>query len=556
MTMMNSPLIMSVLMERGPTLAPDVEIVSKMRDKTHRYTYADLGSRTRQLANALTRLGVRAGDRVATLAWNSYRHLEIYYAVPCMGAIVHTLNLRLAPDQLAYIINHAEDSVICVDEELLPLLEKIAEQITCVKHFIVMTNHRRISTSLTPAHHYETLLAAESPEFAWPSFDENTPMGLCYTSGTTGNPKGVLYTHRSNYIHTITGALFDMLAITREDRLLAAVPMFHANAWGMPFIACTVGCKQVFAGPNMDGPSLCQLIQDERVTFTAGVPTIWLGLMNELRTNPGKYDLSSLRAMLCGGASPPRSMIDFFETTLGVEFIHAWGMTETSPLGSVNHIKPKMKEWPREKILDVKMRAGVIAPGLEMRITDSAGNEVPHDGITMGHLLVRGPWIAAAYYKDAAPEKFPDGWFDTGDIATIDAEGYLCIADRSKDLIKSGGEWISSIDLERAMMAIPGIAEAVVIAVHHPRWQERPLAFVVARPGETVSKEQIYDFLAPRFAKWWLPDDIVFIDAIPKTTVGKFDKKVLRAKFADYKLPEEKGLETETESHGDRTERN
>jgi fatty-acyl-CoA synthase len=535
--MMNTPLTMPVLMDRGPRLAPQVEIVSQMRDRAHRYTYADLGRRARQLANALTGLGVKPGDRVATLAWNSFRHLEVYYAVPCMGAVLHTLNLRLFAEQLEYIINHAEDTVICVDDELLPLLDKLAGRLPSVKHFIVFSNTGGFTTSLSPVHNYEQLIAAESPEFTWPKIDENAPMGLCYTSGTTGNPKGVRYTHRSNYLHTLTSSLPDAMGLSRSDVVMAVVPMFHANAWGLPYSGCMLGVKQVFPGPMMDGASVCRLLQDERVTFTAGVPTIWMGVMNELQANPGKYDLSSLRAMLCGGSAPPRAMIDWFETNFKLEFVHAWGMTETSPLGCVNHLKPQMKNWPRERQLDVKQRAGIVAPGLEIRVADDTGQEVAHDGVAMGRLLIRGPWIAAGYFKDPAPEKFPDGWLDTGDIATLDAEGYIAIADRSKDLVKSGGEWISSVDLENAIIAIPGVAEAAVIAVNHPKWQERPLACVVVKPGAAVTKEQVYDHLAARFAKWWLPDDIVFIDAVPKTSVGKFDKKVLRERFADYKLP-------------------
>lgn len=536
---MKTQLTMSRLMDRGPVLSPEVEIVSKMRDRIHRCTYADLGRRARQLASALKSIGVKPGDRVATFAWNSYRHLELYYAIPCMGAVLHTLNLRLSPVDLEYIINHAEDSVICVDDELLPLLEKLAGKIPTVKRFIVMSNTGNYKTALQPVSDYEQLLEGASEDFTWPELDEDSPLGLCYTSGTTGHPKGVMYTHRSNYLHTVTGTLPDFLGLTRADTVMAAVPMFHANAWGLPYTGCMLGVKQVFPGASMDGASVCQLLQDEKVTFTAGVPTIWLGVMNELNANPGKYDLSNLRAMLCGGSAPPRAMIEWFEKNLGIEFIHAWGMTETSPLGCVNHLKPKMAGWDVEKKLDVKQRAGIIAPGLEIRIVDDNDNDVPHDGISMGRLLVRGPWIASSYYKDPAPEKFPNGWLDTGDIATLDAEGYMAIADRSKDLVKSGGEWISSVDLENAIMAVPGVAEAAVIAVNHPRWQERPLACVVAKPDTEVTKNQIYDSLSKQFAKWWLPDDIIFIDSVPKTSVGKFDKKVLRQKYADYELPTE-----------------
>ena len=537
--MMNTPLTMRVLMERGPMFAADTEIVSKLRDVTHRYTYADMGRRAKQLANALTKLGVKQGDRVATLAWNSYRHLEIYYAVPCMGAVLHTLNLRLSAEHLSYIINHAEDSVICVDEELLPLLERISDQISVVKHFIVLSNTGAYTTTLAPVHNYEDLIAGESPEFTWPDLDENAPMGLCYTSGTTGNPKGVMYTHRSNYLHTIGQCMADGMGVRMSDTVMAVVPMFHANAWGLPYCGCMLGYKQVFPGPTMDGATICQLLQDEKVTVTAGVPTIWMGVKAEIEANPGKYDFSSLRAMTCGGSAPPRALIDWLETNLNIEFIQAWGMTETSPLGSVARLKPKMKDWPRERQLDVKQRCGLISPGLEARVVGADGKEVAHDGVAMGSLLVRGPWIVSQYYKADAPERFPDGWFDTGDIATIDEEGYLAIADRSKDVIKSGGEWISSVDLENAIMAVPGVAEAAVIGVNHPRWQERPLACVVVKAGMEVTKEQINEYLVTKagIAKWWLPDEVLFVDVIPKTSVGKFDKKVLRAQLENYELP-------------------
>lgn len=537
MTMMKTPLLMKTLMDRGPMFAPDVEIVSKMRGEIHRYTYAELGQRGKQLANALKKLGVRQGDRVATLAWNSYRHLEVYYAVPCMGAVLHTLNLRLSAEHLSYIINHAQDHVICVDEDLLPLLERIAEQITCVKHFIVMSNTGAFATKLAPAHDYDKLIQGESSHFVWPDIDENSPMGLCYTSGTTGHPKGAMYTHRSNYLHTISQCMADSLGVTSADTIMAVVPMFHANAWGLPYAGCTLGFKQVFPGPTMDGASICQLLQDEKVTITAGVPTIWLGVKAEIEANPGKYDFSHLRSMTCGGSAPPRALIDWFESKLNVEFVQAWGMTETSPLGSVARLKGKMRHWPREKQLDVKQRCGIIAPGLEARVVDESGNEVAHDGLAMGKLLVRGPWIVSEYYKADAPERFPDGWFDTGDIATIDAEGYLAIADRAKDVIKSGGEWISSVDMENILMAMPGVAEAAVIGVNHVRWQERPLACVVKKADSQITKEDVLHFLSDKVAKWWLPDDVVFVEVIPKTSVGKFDKKVLRAQYENYQLP-------------------
>ena len=534
MTMMQSQLTMKVLMERGPLYAPEIEVVSKMRDGIHRHTYAEIGSRAKQLSSALQNLGIERGDRVATLAWNNFRHLELYNAVPNMGAVLHTLNLRLSAEQLAYVINHAEDKIICVDEDLLPLIERIAGELTTVKNYIVMSNSGEFKTSLPNALNYETLLAAESADFEWPDLDENTPMGLCYTSGTTGNPKGALYTHRSNYLHAISSALPDNLGLTRQDTIMAVVPMFHANAWGLPYIATMIGAKQVFPGATMDGASICQLIQDEKVNFTAGVPTIWLGVKNEIVANPGKYDLSSLRTMVCGGSAPPRALIEWLEDNLNIEFVQAWGMTETSPLGTVGRIKPAMKEWERSKILDVKQRAGVVATGLEIRIEDDNGNEVPNDGISMGKLLIRGPWICSEYYKADAADRFPNGWFDTGDIATMDAEGYMGIADRAKDVIKSGGEWISSVDMENMIMAMPGVLEAAVIGVNHARWQERPLACVVKKPDSEIDKKAVLEFLEGKIAKWWTPDDVVFIEVVPKTSVGKFDKKVLRAQFENH----------------------
>ncbi len=537
MTMMKTPLLMHTLMDRGPMFFGDVEIVSKMRDGVHRYTYADLGQRARQLANALKKLGVRQGDRVATLAWNSYRHLEIYYAVPCMGAVLHTLNLRLSAEHLSYIINHAEDKVICVDEDLLPLLERIADQITGVKHIVVMSNTGNFTTKFTPAHDYEKLIQGESSHYVWPEMDENSPMGLCYTSGTTGHPKGAMYTHRSNYLHTMSQGMAEGMGVTSADTVMAVVPMFHANAWGLPYAGCMLGFKQVFPGPMMDGASICQLLQDEKVTITAGVPTIWLGVRQEVEANPSKYDFSHLRSMTCGGSAPPRSLIDWLETNLDIEFLQGWGMTETSPLGSVCRLKGKMKDWDRQKQLDVKQRCGIIAAGLEARVVDDNDNEVAHDGLAMGKLLVRGPWIVSEYYKADAPERFPNGWFDTGDIATIDSEGYLAIADRAKDVIKSGGEWISSVDMENVLMAMPGVAEAAVIGVNHLKWQERPLACVVKKADAEITKEGVIEFLSDKVAKWWLPDDVVFIDTIPKTSVGKFDKKVLRAKFENILMP-------------------
>ena len=498
-TMMNSQLTISLLMDRGPELAPDVEVVTRFRDRIHRTNYAEVGRRARQLAGALRDLGIGQGDRVASFGWNTFRHLELYYAVPCMGAILHTLNLRLSAADLEYIINHAEDKVIFIDEDLLPLLERLAGKMPTVKQIVVMSNSGSFRTILEPALDYESILAAQPPEFVWPELDENTPMGLCYTSGTTGKPKGVQYTHRSNYLHTITGALPELMGLSRRDAVLAIVPMFHANAWGMPFTGMMLGLKQVFPGPMMDGASICQLIQDEKITFTAGVPTIWLGVMNELRQNPGKYDLSSLKSMVCGGSAPPRALIEWFESNLGVEFIQAWGMTETSPLGTVTRLKPQMADWPRERQLDIKQRAGLCAPGLEMRIVDGEGKEVPRDGSSMGRLLIRGPWIASTYYREEPTEdKFPGGWLDTGDMGYT-ADGYLFIVGRAKDMIIINGKNHWPQDIEWAVEQLPGFnhGDIAAFAIEMENGEEAPAVLVhckVSDPEERVKlRDQIAD---------------------------------------------------------------
>ncbi len=466
--------------------------------------------------------------------------MEIYFAAPCMGAVLHTLNIRLAPDQLIYIINHAEDRVIFVDASLVPLLERIRDQIPTVKAFVIMSEAGPVQTALSPALDYEALIA-ESPEapYPWPRLDENAAAGMCYTSGTTGNPKGVVYSHRAIFLHSLALCLADTFGICERDVLMPVVPMFHANAWGMPFAGVMVGAKLVFPGPHLQPRDLAELIQNERVTVTAGVPTIWIGLYALLERE--RYDLSSLRVMPVGGSAMPRALIEAFEKRFGIRIAHAWGMTEMTPLGTVANLKSYMESWPEEERFAVRAKQGLPVVGVEIRAVDEQGREVPWDGKTMGELQVRGPWVIRAYYNDPRTvEAFQDGWFRTGDVVTIDPEGYIQIVDRTKDLIKSGGEWISSVDLENALMAHPKVLEAAVIAVPHPKWQERPLAVVVPRPEfkEDLTKEELLEFLRPRFAKWWLPDDIVFVEAIPKTSVGKFDKKVLREQFKDYRLPE------------------
>lgn len=535
--MMDYQLTLRPILERAYKLFPKREVVTKVGPNMHRYTYADLYHRTAQLAHVLERLGVNSGDRVGTLAWNTYRHLELYFGIPCMGAVCHTLNLRLPPDQLIYIINHAADKVIFVDQSLLPLLEKIAPHLKTVKHFVVMAD-LPLQTSLPNAMSYEDLLAAESPEYNWPDLQENTAAAMCYTSGTTGEPKGVLYSHRSCYLHAMSVCFGDGLGLTSSDVMMPVVPMFHVLAWGLPYAATMLGAVQVFPGPHMTPRDLVELIQAEKITITGGVPTLWLGILNLLETE--RYDLSSLRSMVVGGSAAPQSLIEGFQKKHNVRVVHAWGMTETSPLGTVCNLKREMQDLPEEEQYRIRAKQGVSSPGVELRAVDEAGKEVPWDGKSMGELQVRGPWIASSYYNDdRSAGRFEGGWFRTGDVVTIDEEGYIQIVDRTKDLVKSGGEWISTVELESAIMGHPAVLEATVIAVPHPKWQERPLALVVVRPNtEPPSKESIYHLLGEHFARWQLPNDIVFVDAIPKTSVGKFDKKVIRERYKDYVLPE------------------
>ncbi|MBX3084115.1 MAG: long-chain fatty acid--CoA ligase [Anaerolineae bacterium] len=534
--MMDYQLTLRPLLERAVRIFPKRELVTKVGTTLHRYTYADMYPRVCKLANVLGKLGVKHGDRVGTLAWNNYRHLELYFAVPCSGAVLHTLNLRLPPEQIIYIINHAEDKVLFVDQSLLPLVEKIASHLKTVKTIVVMAD-TPLQTSLMEAVSYEELLAAEDDHYVWPDLDERDAAAMCYTSGTTGNPKGVLYSHRSIYLHTMGICQTDSLGLSTNDTMMPVVPMFHVLAWGLPFAATLLGCKQVFPGPHLQPRDLAELIQDEHVTITAGVPTLWLGLFGLLEHE--RYDLAALHTMIVGGAAAPRSMIENYQKKLGLQIVHAWGMTETSPLGSVARLKAEMRDLPEEEQYVIRAKQGIPAPGVEIRAVDENGNEVPNDGKTMGELQIRGPWIASAYYNDPrSAASFMDGWFRTGDVITIDGDGYIQIVDRTKDLVKSGGEWISTIELESAIMAHPKVLEAAVIAVPHPKWQERPLALVVPRAkDDPPNKTDIYELLTKHFAKWQLPDDVVFVESIAKTSVGKFDKKVLREAYKEYHLP-------------------
>ena len=537
--MMEYPLTLQPLLERARRLFPTKEIVTKAGAGLKRYTYADMAERVGRLANALEKLGVHRGDRVATFAWNNAYHLELYFAVPCMGAVLHPLNLRLPGDQLAYIIQHADDQVLFVDPTLLPAVEKLAPHLKSIKHYVILGNTVPPETTLKPVTAYEDLLSSVEADYPWPRLDENEAAGMCYTSGTTGNPKGVIYSHRSIYLHSLGLSMADSFGLSERDVFMPVVPMFHVLAWGTPFACTMLGTKQVFPGPHMAPRDLASLIEAEKVTLTAGVPTLWIGLLNLLDNE--RYDLSSLRGMIVGGAAAPQWMIEDFEKKHGLTVMHAWGMTEMSPLGTVSRLKSYQLDLPKEEQFEIRAKQGMSVPGVDIRAVDEDGNEIPWDGKAFGELQVKGPWIASSYYDDErSAEAYMEGWFRTGDVVTIDPEGFVQIVDRTKDLVKSGGEWISSVDLENRIMSHPKVLEAAVIAVPHPKWQERPLACVVAKEEfkDNLGKEEIYEHIRSHFATWALPDDIVFIDAIPKTSVGKFDKKVLRAQYKDYVLPE------------------
>ncbi|MFA5536875.1 MAG: long-chain fatty acid--CoA ligase [Bacillota bacterium] len=528
--MMNIPLNLSTLLERAEKLFPKKLVISRTLSKTHRLTYKEIGERTRRLSSALEKLGIEFGDKVATLAWNQHRHLEAYFAVPGLGAVLHMVNIRLSPEHLIYIINHAENKAVLFDEDLLPLVERIADKLTTVKHFIIMSDQEELpETTISPLYSYEKLLESGDPQFQFKrDFDENTPAGMCFTSATTGNPKGVVYTHRALVLHSFALGLVDTLALSERDVSMPVVPMFHVNAWGMPYAGTWFGTTQVLPGPQFTPTILADLIEQEKVTVTAGVPTIWMGLLNEIEK--GNRDMSSLRVIVCGGSAPPPAMIKAYEQKHGIPFINAYGMTETTPVATVSLLKSYQLNLPYEEQLVFKAKQGLLTPGLEMRIVSDKG-DVKWDGQEMGELLLRGPWIASEYYKEEGSEHiFADGWLHTGDIATVDEEGFVKLVDRTKDLIKSGGEWISSQDLENALMGHEAVAEAAVVAVPSEKWDERPVACVVLREsykGKTTEQELI-DYLAPKFAKWWLPDAVLFLEEIPKTSVGKMLKRALR----------------------------
>ena len=533
--MQDYPLTLPHIFHRAERMFPAREIVTATATGRERTTYGRWADRTRRLAGALDHLGISPDGRVGTFAWNTARHLELYFAPPCSGRVLHTLNIRLFADQLTYIVNHAEDEVIFVDRSLIEQLWPLVEEFKTVRHYVVMDDGKGSVPDDPRIIDYEELIGdAEPVEFRVD--DENQAAAMCYTSGTTGNPKGVVYSHRSMFLHSMAVLMADALGISERDVILPVVPMFHANVWGLGHAAPFAGASLIMPGPDLSPGAIVDLLESEGVTVAAGVPTIWMGVLPVLEGR----DVSSLRKIVCGGSAVPRSLSEAYREKIGMPITQAWGMTETSPIASVGHIKRTLRNRPEDELADLRASQGLGAPGVDLRIVDpESGEEAPWDGKTSGELQARGPWIAADYYNDPrSRESFTDdGWLRTGDVAVIDPEGYIRLVDRTKDLVKSGGEWISSVELENELMAHPKVAEAAVIGVAHARWVERPLACVVVTEGEELSKEEIIEFLTPRVAKWWLPDDVVFIDEVPKTSVGKFSKKDLRERFAGYKLP-------------------
>lgn len=535
--MQDVPLTLVHFFDRAERLFPDKTIVTATGTGRERTTYGEWAARTRRLGGVLDTLGVSSDGRVATFGWNTARHLELYFAPPCTGRVLHTLNIRLFPEQLTYIANHAADEVIFVDKSLCTLLFPLLKTFETVKHIVVMDDGKGEvpdDSAGIPVHDYETLLAAAEP-VRFHVGDENAAASMCYTSGTTGNPKGVVYSHRSTYLHTVGALMVDGAGVREADRIMPVVPMFHANAWGLAHAAVAAGADLVMPGPDLSPQGLAPLILEEGVTVAAGVPTIWMGCLPMLSGRPNR-----LRAIVCGGSAVPKALSESYREQVGLPILQAWGMTETSPVASIGWTRSSLADLPADEAAELRSRQGLPIVGVELRVTEpDTTNELPWDGESTGELQARGPWIAATYYDDPrSGESFTaDGWLRTGDVATIDPLGYVQLRDRTKDLIKSGGEWISSVDIENELMGHPKIAEAAVIGVVHPRWDERPLACVVVKPGETLTRDEVLEHLRPRLAKWQLPDDVVFIDEVPKTSVGKFSKKTLRDRFADYQLP-------------------
>ncbi len=543
--MMDMPLLITDLIRHADRHHGDTEIVSKTVEgpskdghgAVHRYTYREAHQRARRLAKALRALGVGMHDRIATLAWNGYRHFEVYYAVAGIGAVIHTINPRLFPDQITYIANHAEDKYVFFDLTFLPLVEKLAPQLKTVKGFVLMVGreHMPKSGAIKNLLCYEELIEKQDDQLEWPSFDERTAACLCYTSGTTGNPKGVLYAHRSTILHAYAAALPDALNVSSSEVILPVVPMFHVNAWGLPYSCALAGAKLVFPGQHLDGKSLHELFETEGVTMSAGVPTVWLGLLNYMKESKSKF--STLKAVVIGGSACPPAMIRAFQDEYGVNVLHAWGMTEMSPLGTVCTFKAKHRKLDKAARVALQNKQGRVLFGVDMKIVGEDGTDLPNDGKAFGDLMVRGPWVTSGYFKGEGGDPLVEGWFPTGDVATLDPDGYMQVTDRSKDVIKSGGEWISSIDLENIAVAHPAIAEAAVIGVKHPKWDERPIVVAVKKAGQEVTKDEILKFYDGKIAKWWTPEDVVFVAELPHTATGKLSKLTLRQQLKDYRLP-------------------
>jgi fatty-acyl-CoA synthase len=540
--MQNTPLLMSRILGRGAILDPDVEVVTLQADGTHRQTLKQTWDRSNQVAHALKTHGIEVGDRIGSFMWNNYRHLELYQGVPSMGSVLHTLNIRLSPTDLEYIINHANDRVIFADEDLLPLLEPLWDKIPCVELLVISRHGEGGESSFKNQIDYEDFIKDQPTVYDWPDIPETSPMGLCYTSGTTGKPKGVMYTNRSTYLHTMAESLTDTMELSSLDSLMGIVPMFHAMGWGLPFCASMLGCKQVMPHRFMVPDAFLKLIHEEEVTISAGVPTIWQGVKAALEAEPDKYDVSKLSRLTCGGSAPPVSMMRWYWDSHKIEMIQGWGMTETNPLGTLSRKVAKRSHIniSEDQQFENIAKAGLFMPGLEIEIFDEDWNVLPHDGEAVGELCIRGPWIAAEYFNDPQPDKFHNGWLVTGDVAKIDTEQYMLIADRSKDLIKSGGEWISSVDLENHIVGIPEIAQAAVVAQPHPKWDERPVALVIMNEGKELDQTAVLEHCSSAFAKWQLPDEVIVTDSIPLTSTGKIDKKTIRAKLNEegYQLPD------------------
>lgn len=537
--MQSQPLLISGLIEFAERHHGDAEIVSRrVEGDIHRYTYKDLGQRARRVARALDGLKLAFSDRVATLAWNGYRHLELYYGVSGSGRVLHTINPRLHPDQIAWIANHAEDQVLCFDLSFLPLVQAVHARCPTIKHYIALCDADKLpaDSGVPNLQSYESWIGAQAADYDWPSFDENTASSMCYTSGTTGNPKAALYSHRSSTLHAYAAALPDVMCISARDAILPVVPMFHVNAWGIPYSAALTGAKLVFPGPALDGKSIYELIEAEKVTYAAGVPTVWQMLLTHMK--PAGLKFSTLKRTVIGGSACPPAMIHAFREDYGVEVLHAWGMTEMSPLGTLCTLKNKHDTLPEAEKMKIRLKQGRALYGVDMKIVDPDGKELPWDGKVFGDLYVKGPWVVREYFKGEGGDPLVDGWFPTGDVGTIDPDGYLQITDRSKDVIKSGGEWISSIDVENIAVAHPAVAMAACIGVAHPKWDERPIVAVVKKPGMDVTCEELLRFYEGKTAKWQIPDDVVFVDAIPLGATGKMLKTKLRELLKDYKLPQ------------------